>query len=483
LSRQRSLMRLATPLMVGRGISAILTFAIPIVLARQLATREFGTYKQFFLLAGTVYLIGQAGLTASLYYFMPRHEGEDRGRYLVQTLLGLFLLGAAAAAGTMLFAGALAHRFRNPALLQLAPALAAYIWAYLGSAPLEISLTAVKKTGWSGSIYVVSDLLRTAALIVPVKLGLGVSGLAWAVAALAAARLVAAWAVALSGAVGRAAWPTRAAVGKQLRYSLPFAGAVLLATLQMQLPQFIVAALTDAAVYAVYAVGVLQIPLTDMLYTPIAEVMMVRLAQTERHGAPPVFREAVARLAMFFLPLTAFALAIAPALIPTLYTSRYIAAVPIFLIALCELPLSALPVDGLLRALDATGTLLRIGFVRLGLAAVIVPIGFFTLGLPGAMLGYVVTQWSAKTILLGAGAARLNVAPASLIPWTDVRNWSLRSLAVFGAVTALRLAGPWRGWYFLAAASLCALVVWLLCLATAGELRRARLTVLKEAHG
>jgi hypothetical protein len=95
---------------------------------------------------------------------------------------------------------------------------------------------------------------------------------------------------------------------------------------------------------------------------------------------PPIFKDATAKLCMFFLPLTAFAVAIGPELIPALYTARYLASVPIFLLALIELPLSAMPIDGLLRSLNATTSLLHIGVVRLAIAAALVPIGFFSRG-------------------------------------------------------------------------------------------------------
>jgi O-antigen/teichoic acid export membrane protein len=470
----RSLLRAATPLFIGRGIAALLTFFIPIVLARVMAQAEYGTYKQFFLLAGSLFLVGQLGLAGSLYYFLPKFEKEARGRWLIQALVCLFLVGAAAAVGTLLCTGLLAARWSNPVLAGLAAPLAIYIWAFLGAAPLEISLVAVKRTGWAAASYVISDLVRSAALIGPVVLGRGVQGLAWAAAGFATLRLIAAWALALSGAVGRPRLPSRQTLRAQLGYSLPFAGAVVLATAQLQLPQFVVAGFTDAATYAIFAVGVLQIPLADTVYTPIAEVMMVRLAQSEAREAPGIFREAVARLCLFFLPLCAFVLAIGPELIPTLYTATYLASVPIFLIAMVEMPLSALPVDGLLRSFGATGTLLRVGFVRLGLAAVLVPAGFFTLGLPGTMLGYVITQWLAKSLLLVLAARRLGVRVRSLIPGPEVRAWTLRAALLFGAVTGLRLAGPWHGWGFLIAACAAALIVWVFSLLSAGESLRWR---------
>ena len=65
------------------------------VLARQLDPAAYGTYKQFFLVAVTVFLAGQSGLAASLYCFVPRAEC-DAGRYAIQALACLFVLGGLA---------------------------------------------------------------------------------------------------------------------------------------------------------------------------------------------------------------------------------------------------------------------------------------------------------------------------------------------------------------------------------------------------
>src|SRR5205823_1575977 len=87
----------ASPLVAGRVLGACLTVVVPMVLARRLTRDDFGTYKQFFLVFLTVCLIGQLGLTQSLFYFVPR-DAESRGRYLGQTLIGLVAVGLLAGA-------------------------------------------------------------------------------------------------------------------------------------------------------------------------------------------------------------------------------------------------------------------------------------------------------------------------------------------------------------------------------------------------
>src|SRR5262249_60102283 len=100
---------------------AVLTFLIPVVLAHALDQESYGTYKQFFLIASTVYLVGQAGLVASLYYFIPRAGRGEAGRYLIQSLLGLFILGGVAALLIFVGARAVPRRVSNPAPAGLPP--------------------------------------------------------------------------------------------------------------------------------------------------------------------------------------------------------------------------------------------------------------------------------------------------------------------------------------------------------------------------
>jgi len=81
MKKALTLVRMASPLVVGRLASMAVTFTLPLALARLLDASAFGTYKQLFLVAQTVLLTCQFGLTQSLYYFLPR-EKEGRGAYV-----------------------------------------------------------------------------------------------------------------------------------------------------------------------------------------------------------------------------------------------------------------------------------------------------------------------------------------------------------------------------------------------------------------
>src|SRR5207253_8130435 len=111
---------------------------------------------------------------------------------------------------------------------------------------------------------------------------------------------------------------------EQLAYSLPFGGSVLLAIPQTTFHQWAVGAKATPAEFAVYMVGCFQIPIINLLYSPISDVLQVRLASPggREHGVG-LFHEANLRLAAVFFPLCAGLCASASLFVPALFTHQY----------------------------------------------------------------------------------------------------------------------------------------------------------------
>ena len=97
--------------------------------------------------------------------------------------------------------------------------------------------------------------------------------------------------------------------------------------------------------------------MVDIVYTPIGEVLMVRLGRARRatrRGRVREWDDAVEKLASLLWPAAACAWLLGPTLLPLLFTHSYAGAVPLFLLATFEIPLWVLPVDALLRAAGDT---------------------------------------------------------------------------------------------------------------------------------
>jgi O-antigen/teichoic acid export membrane protein len=428
------------PLVLSRVLSAALTFGLPLALVRLLEPAAFGNYKQFFLVAQTLLLVGQLGLTQSLYYFLPR-GGAERGAYVSHAVLSLTGLG-------LLFGGALYLATPSVAgwvgageLGGLAAPLAVFSGAMLAASPLEGSLTSEGRIGGAAIAYVVTDAVRASSLVLAARYGiprLGPSAIFWAAAAVSLLRVAALWTL-LARRVLPWARPRRELLSAQLAFALPFAGASLLYVGQRYCQQYVVSARFPPAVFALFTVASFHMPVVDIVFMPIAEVLMVALGRTV--GSDPRaslhhFNDAVDKLASLLFPAACGAWLLGPTVLPLLFTHKYEGAVGLFLLTTLEIPLWILPLDALLRAAGDTRFLFAFNGVRVVVTTACVLGGIHLGGLPGAIVGGFTSESLARVVMLWRGRRFLGNPP-----WTGALDWG--TLWRIAACAGLAAAPAW----------------------------------------
>src|SRR4051794_13629274 len=113
-------------LMGGRVLAFAVTFFIPVVLVRIFDQAEFGTYKQLFLVYGTLYTIAQIGMAESLFYFLPL-AGDKGGRYAANAAIVLTAAGVVSLGLLTLEAPQVARLLGNPGLAPYIPYVGVYL--------------------------------------------------------------------------------------------------------------------------------------------------------------------------------------------------------------------------------------------------------------------------------------------------------------------------------------------------------------------
>lgn len=413
----------ARPLVIARLITAVLTTSIPMVLARWMDLREYGTYKQLFLIITTLSYVLPFGFPQSVYFFAPR--SDHKRPFFMHSLL-FTSLGGVLAATIIWFAmgGVLAGLLKNPTLGEYSLPVALYVLFLMSGKPLEMSLTSQGKTGAASICYLVSDTLRALIMVTPVLLGMKLLGMMYAVAGFAALRCLASWLVLTKGSTGPL-WD-RQLFMRQLTYALPFGLAMALAIPQQYAHQYVVSFTMTPEVFALYAVGCFQVPIVDLFYTPTSEVLMVRLGEMDKaglmHEAAGAFRQAVLELSRLFIPLAAFLVVVAPEFIVALYGERYLPSAQVFRVGVIAVLLATLPVDGVLRARNETRHILISYGVKALVSIPLVYVGIKKFGLMGAIGSWAITELLGKTMLMLR--LRRALSPAgqrlsfwSLLPW------------------------------------------------------------------
>lgn len=430
-----STFRPALMLMSGRVVASLATFFIPVVLVRIFEPAEFGTYKQLFLIAVTFYSIAQLGMAESLFYFLPsipRHGG----RYVLNAIL--LLAGAGVAClGLLVMAGPAVARWLNngnlPGYLTL---IGVYVLLTLVSSVLEIVMIARKRYLQAAVAYAVSDVSRAVLLIVPALVIRELQWLLFGAVAFAGLRFVATL-VYMGREFDGELKPDAALLTTQWVYTLPFALAVIAEIVQANLHQYAVSYYFDAATFAVYAVGCLQIPFIDFVTGSAANVMMVRMSDMIKDGrgdeVPAVWHDATRKLALIFFPLVGLLLVTAHELIVFLFTENYRASVPLFMIWTTSIVLTILLTDGVLRVYAETRFLLTRNLIRLLLIASTIHWFLSAFHLAGAALVTIFATIVTKVISLARIKRLWRVGLSQLLPWRNLA-------AIFAASAAAGLS-------------------------------------------
>ena len=455
--------RPAALLVTGRVVGLVASFAIGIVLARFFAPAAFGTYKQFFLLYGTLYGLAQLGMAESLYYFVPRNAAR-MPRYVCNALITLAAAGLACLAGLYAWRTQIAARLSNAALADYMVLAGLFLTFMLMSTVLEIVMVSRKKHVMAAVTYACSDIVRTLFFVVPALLFVSLRAVFIGATAFAALRVVLV-VVAIWRQYGREFRVDLGLWREQLAYALPFALAVGVEVIQQNYHQYIVAGMFDSATFAVYAVGCLQIPLVDMIMTSTVNVMMVKMAedaarpghtpaghaasqghcvssdtnapgelQTGRvsvtaHGEATValWHETICRLAFLMVPLSVFLFVVARELIVTLYTTTYAASVPIFMVwALTILP-SIFAVNAVLRVFAQTRFLLVMNLMRLAMVAALIGWFLSSFGMSGAVLVTLVSTLLVNLVGVGRIAHLLHLPFTHTLPWSRLAGIFVRA--------------------------------------------------------
>jgi O-antigen/teichoic acid export membrane protein len=418
-------------LMTGRALAFMATFFIPVVLVRLLDQPTFGTYRQIFLIYATLYPIGQFGMADSLFYFLPG-AGPRGGAFVANA--GLFLLASGTVCGLSLWAAAprIAAWLSNTRLGEDMGPAALFIGLSLLSIPLEMVMIVRKRHRLAALTYGLSDLVRAACLMGGAAIFGGLRAVLMGALVFAASRVVA-LVVYVHRTFGDGLRPERDSLSAQLAYSLPFGIAVILEIAQTTFHQYAVSHYFDAAAFAVYSVGCLNLPLVDFIVGPAGNVMMVRMRDAiaaDRPGAVlAIWHDTTRKLALAVVPLVGLSLVTAPALIVFLFTARYAASAPIFMIWSTGFLWSALMTDGLLRVHADMRYVMKVNAWKLGINVLLMSVFISTFGLPGAVLVTLCTTAAGKMAALHRARSLMGVPLARLMPW--------RGLGTVGAAAAL----------------------------------------------
>ena len=332
-------------LMCAKTLAFLSTFALPLVLVRQLSQTEFGLYKQAFLIVSTATTLLPLGFALSAFYFFPR-EPDKRPGVVFNILVFYVAVGGILGLLLTIHPPVLKAIFNSSELVGYAPLIGATILFWVATSWVEFAMVANQEMRLAATFIVLTNLTKTLALLVA---GLWFSSLrALLCAAVVYGTLQAVFLLGYLASRFPSYWVKfdRHLARSQCAYALPHGFAGLLAFLQMDLPHYFVSNRLGPTAYAVYAVGCLQLPLLGILGESISSVMIPQVSHLQatdrRREILLLTARMLRKLAALYFPLYVLLLVVGREFLVVLFTPQYLASWPIFALNLTMIPLSLL---------------------------------------------------------------------------------------------------------------------------------------------
>jgi O-antigen/teichoic acid export membrane protein len=431
-----SLARNTVLLTLSGSVEFALQFAIPMIFVRNLDAEAFGEYRLLWLMASTALALAPAFMPQSLFYFLPRAAEEQRRAYIGNVLVYLGTAGAVVALVTSglnpflpVNVGQLFTDSRGMSSL--------FLGCWMLVSLMFVLPTSEGRISWQAGNDVSLSILRTVLLA---GAAIFTHELAWVMAALvfeAVARIVMLGAYLATRPGGGRITVRAAPLVEQMRYAVPFAAGNALFLLRSQSDQWIVASTLTPALFGMFSISAVFLPIAALIRQPVSNAMMPRLNKAFAEGQfdeiRRLFQKSSTATTLMLVPLGGALMCVASELIQVVYTGRYTGAVPVMRIYLVWMMLQGCAAGFILPALNRG----RFSVINNGCClAISIACSWFGarhFGLPGAACGSVISFAISELWSLAVVARVLGVGLFDLLPW--------RALASAGVASAAALAG------------------------------------------
>jgi O-antigen/teichoic acid export membrane protein len=430
-------------LTAANSIAFGLSFIAPLLLARTLSQTDFGVYKQAFQILTSMISALNLQVASTAYYFMPRAPGKKM-QVTVNVLAFYGALGALVAALFIIYPECALLVFESGELVTYMPLLGVTIMLWMVSSNLEVIPLALGDVRTSSIFIVIAQLTKSALTISAGLVFHSVRAmiLAAAIQGLLQILLMFAYMRRRFSALRDAFdWPLfKAQIGNALPYGL----GSFTQTAQADLHNFVVSHYFPPAGFAVYSIGVFQLPLLGLLTTSFASALIPEVSQHAAAGNQraiiPVWLNAVRKLALVVVPTCALMFVLRYEIITLLFTDAYHDAAPIFGVCLFSalVPMTLTGVS--IRAYD------EFKFFRFKLHLALLPVTFGALyvgihsaGLIGSAIVVVSVQTLETAIVVTAVGRRLGFEADDLRQLAPALKTALAAVAAALAAFAVKL--------------------------------------------
>jgi len=421
----------------------VLSVGLPILLVRLFDQKQYGTYKQAFVVVQTTYSLLNLGLSLSAFYYMPR-KAERRPQVALNIVAFNIVAGTIPLVVLFLFPQLLGHIFGGPELVPYARVIGLIMFLTITSAFLEVVATAMRDVKWSTIFIVFAQFSRVVLMTLAAVWWRSIDALLYAAVAqglLQSAVLI--WY--LHNRFGRF-WTSFdwRFFREQIGYAVPYGLYGLLAAAQGDLHNYFVANVFGPSAFAIYSIGCVQVPLIFLLQSALGAVLISKTSELQHQGKTRdivlLTASAMRKTALLCCPVYALLTVTGHDILVFFYTRAYEASWPIFAINLSTLLLLVVITDPIVRAYpEQRYFIVRVRIAILCLQVAALWFATRAIGMKGAILVVVLSAFLERAIVVQRLAGVLGMRLKDVRLFAGIGKIALVS-AVCAAATYLARA-------------------------------------------
>lgn len=430
----------AVRLTTSKVLTMCITMVTSMLLARFRTLEEYGTYSQLLLVINLFASIFMLGLPNSINYFLARAESREEGQrflsvyYTVSTILSL-IMGAALVCSIPLIEAF----FKNATIRSFAFFLALYPWANIISSSIENVLVVYKKTG-----FLIIYRLINSVLVLGMVLAVQFLGLGFREYMIGSLGVYAGFALSVYIIVAKLSGGLRISVDislikKILAFSLPLGLSSIVGTLDLEIDKLLIGRMMSTQELAVYSNAAKELPLT-IVSASITAVLLPQVAKMiknkETKNAVKLWGTAT-ELSLVIMGLFVTGLfTYAEEVIEILYSSKYLAGVPVFRVYTLVLLMRITYFGMILNAMGRTEEIMRSSVFALLLNAILNPLFYALLGIIGPAVATFLSIFVIQLYQLWRTAKHVGIPFRAIFPWFNCGKILVVNV-VFGIVFSM----------------------------------------------
>lgn len=420
--------RFALWLAIGRILSMLVSFVMPLILTRVLTQSDYGIFSQFFTLYMAFFVIFGLGFHSNLFYFFPTADDNSRDEYVSNTFL-LLITMSVVTVGVLSVPLVRDLIFGKGALREYSMLIVLCIALAIPTNMITPLLT-VREDRMGAVFYPpVAAVMRVGTVVAAALVKNSLTFVFQALVFYQA--LILLWILIYTFKNHRVRF-SKDKLRPQVMYSIPFGLSVAIQLFTHYFDKIVSIRFLDTVEYAIYATAFLSIPGINQIYESLCHVNVVNMSKSYQGGSlqqvREIFRDFVVKTLSFSTPVILVVSLFAEEVIGFLYPDEYIEAAFYFRIYSLTFLTAMLGAGTILRAIGKT----QYSLISYAVAALVgLPSTYFLVkayGIHGAIWGAVINMVLPRFIQMFFEARQTESTISNYLDWKNVAfvlSWGL----------------------------------------------------------